>query len=220
MAILGRGQRATSIGQTMMPDVPETEFFSAAAAIAGTLWVITTGLFAFVGVVRSRLLSVGITLLLLVGSVGIITISSLFLGSMVVALAMLLPPGPRASALGPLPAVVLLGLATSMLLIAWQGSRRQGLRERLGKPQIILIVIYAVCGLLLLGMVTGANCLAHGQSLFCRAVGLSSIRADLFVINAILLGCLLSLLFGVLSMQLDLIVSSQAPKPDSNEGET
>jgi hypothetical protein len=77
----------------------EPEFFGAAAVIAGTLWAITTVLFSVItgGIVRSGLLGrVGIDLVLLVSSALIITISNLFLVGMVVALSMLMPPGPRA----------------------------------------------------------------------------------------------------------------------------
>ena len=126
--------------------LPESDFFSAAAVIAGTLWAITTVLFPFItgGIVRSGLLSrVGIDLVLFVSSALIITISNLFLVGMVVALSMLMPPGPRAHVQDIfewLPLPLLVGTVVVVAVLS-----RSKARERLGKAQMVLIAVCIAC---------------------------------------------------------------------------
>jgi hypothetical protein len=199
----------------------EPEFFGAAAVIAGTLWAITTVLFSFItgGIVRSGLLSrVGIDLVLLVSSALIITISNLFLVGMVVALSMLMPPGPRAQHMQDIPEALAMLSVCGAFLFIWFRHRKKA-RERLGKDQMWLLALYVVCLFFILAFGLGSSCIAHGQDpdfneRFCRAVGFNAPRADSVVIAAVTWGCLLSLFLGVASMQTELIASiSEAPKP-------
>ena len=212
----------------MTPDtLPEFDFFSAAAVIAGALWAITTALFPFItgGIVRSGLLSrVGIDLVLFVSSVFIITISTLFLGGMLVALSMLMPPGPRAHVQDIfewLPLPLLVGTVVVVAVLS-----RSKARERLGKAQMVLIAVCIACWLLIAAVGTGSTCIAHAQTPdlkghFCRAVGLGDARPDLIVVFTIAAGCLLSLFLGIVSMQTELIasISGGAPKPPDRDSD-
>jgi hypothetical protein len=208
----------------MTPDtLPESDFFSAAAVIAGTLWAITTLLFSLItgSIKRSGLLNrIGIDLLLLVSSVFIITISTLFLGAMLISLSMLVvPPGPRALVQGIPGWLAVLSLLGAIVFTALLSS--QTAPERLGKAQRWLIACCFVCLIIIVAVGTGSTCIAHAQDpdfggRVCRALGFNDPRADsiVVVVLAITAGCLLSLLLGIASMQTEL---SEAPKPPDGD---
>ena len=126
----------------------EPEFFSVAAGVAGTLWAITLTLFAFItgGVVRSGVIDragcPGAHGRLLV----IVSISNLFLSSMLLAFGELMPSGPREAARIVSAFVVTAAFVAAIaLLFLLDWAKLPGEAEGSGKDDTTLTVLYWLC---------------------------------------------------------------------------
>ena len=183
----------------------EPEFFSVAAGVAGTLWAITIALFAFVtgGVVRSGVLNrVGVLFVLIVGFLVIVTISNLFLYSMLLALGELMPPGSRHVA-RIVSAFVLSASSLAAILLSmtlnWKSLPKDSPAP--SKDNTILDALYWTCLPFNLVMVIGAWLLTVRGNPDCIVCRILDESVDVIVLVAVALGCLVSLLLGMASMQ-------------------
>jgi hypothetical protein len=198
----------------------EHEFFSVIAAIAGTLWVITTTLFTSVPVIRSRLLTrVGMDFVLGVSSIAIVTVSSLFLCGMLLALGELLPPGAARQTAritsGLVPVASFIAPIVFLMMLNW--SVPKGRPEPFRREQIVLTAIYVTCAILsIFGLGFGSFFLAGiGTPNWFVSVGLDG-HVDSIVLVIIVLGCVASLVFGMVSMY----ASMAHPEHETRNGET
>jgi hypothetical protein len=202
---------------TAAASLSEPEFFSVTASVAGTLWAITLTLFAFItgGVVRSGVIDrAGVLIVLVVGFLVIVSISNLFLSSMLLAFGELMPSGPREAARIVSAFAVTASFVAAIglsLLLDWAKLPKGS--EESGKDDATLTVLYWICLVFNFVMTVGSWLLTDRGDPNCIVCGFLDAHVDVYVLVAVALGCLVSLLLGMGSMQVSLWIASIHPAP-------